>query len=360
MPDLRIAGYVANHAEHTAAEQQNLGRHVDGVQLPNIKDYWPDTPNRPGSTRPPGTSTHQPPWAAYLPSIADHPRTAGTFSDEHGDHWWGWRPVLLVGGLALVVATGTVLILRPVSITDLQPDAAAVLPVESAGTTEAAPVSTAPVSVAPTPTTASPSPSITPTTANAQPDLKQARFELVTGVTELSVRFADIGDDVFRVDAPDDAGVEAGSSLVDGVLKVGANYTGAGSGRVNVLLSNRITWELRMREGVKLAQFQLTSGNVDSIDLDGGAETINIGLGKITTTLPIRMDGGVSQWTISTAQKLPVRVLAGSGGGDVVLYGTHSGGVGAGTLTRSGDVDKNPGLDIDATGGFGTLTVKQS
>ncbi|AEV85333.1 hypothetical protein ACWT_4313 [Actinoplanes sp. SE50] len=178
-----------------------------------------------------------------------------------------------------------------------------------------------------------------------------ARFELVTGVTDLSVRTARLDGD-FKVSGPAD------SAFDDGVLRLSGN--GDGSGPVEVQLSDQRVWRLRIGAGTKSVTLNLGAGTISRIDLNGGAERIDITLGRLAATLPIRMAGGVSTWQIRTAGEIPVKVTVGQGAGDIAFYGNHQGGIGAGATLRSGDFTAGPALDITATAGLGTLDIARA
>lgn len=182
---------------------------------------------------------------------------------------------------------------------------------------------------------------------------------MVDGVTELSVRTTEL-DQTFKVSTPHDSGLKVRPSFEDGLLRVRATSTGdGGNGRVQVLLSDDLSWRLRMTGGVARASFDLAAHTVRRIDLVGGAAEINMELGRQGATVPIRMSGGVSAWNIRTSAQLPVRVVAGRGGSRVDLYGHVTEGLVAGTTVRSGDLDDGRGLDLDAEGGFSALTVTE-
>ncbi|GIE28093.1 hypothetical protein Ait01nite_011380 [Actinoplanes italicus] len=340
-PRLRIAGYVSGHAEPLADEEPApiadpgpTPRPLP-MRLPNISDYWPDTPQRLRRTfRPPDADTPQ--------------RRRG-------------RSVLLTGLLAGLVITGTLLLTRQQTERPRN-DIAAPPPVVA---TTAPATTEAPASVAP-----SESPSTAPTTKPATtapppppppkpPAVTEARFELVTGVTELSVRTADLDGAAFRVTTPKNSGLDVDADFDDGTLTVSAepDGSGSGSGRVDVVLGKDIVWRLKMGAGVHTASFDLDGGAVRDLDLVGGAQTIDLELGRLADTLPILMAGGVHTWRISTSGKVPVKIALGSGAGGITLYGDDKGGVSGGETIRRGDFGDEPGLDIDAEAGIGFLDV---
>ncbi|MFD1366609.1 hypothetical protein [Actinoplanes sichuanensis] len=333
-PRLRIAGYVSGHAEPVdgqepapVAEPGPTPRPLP-MTLPNISDYWPDRGRRPAPAAPP------------------EPR------ERHRK-----RPVITVGLLAGLVITGTLLLTRPDSPPDRQQQELAAPASTTTTQPTTAPVSVAPSTTAPT-TPAAPAPAPPPD----QPEkITAARFVLTTGVTRLDVRTADLDGDDFRVTTPKDSGLDVDADFKDGTLSVSAEPDGRenGSGRVDVLLSKDIVWRLRMGAGVHTATFDMNGGTVSDIDLIGGAQTIEIELGRLDRTLPILMAGGVHTWKIRTSEKVPVKVAFTGGAGDVTLYGDEKGGVSGGDTVRKGDLDDEPGLNIDAEAGIGFLDISR-
>ncbi|MEU4161831.1 hypothetical protein [Actinoplanes sp. NPDC026670] len=324
-----------------------------GDRLPNISDYWPDAPHR-----------LRAPWEGFLPlppnavsSNSVSPNALSSVDVEVRsasgtlDRRW---PVVLTGVLALTVVAGTMLLARPLAESEIRQQRAALPPSAVAIEPQitAAPMPP-PLLLSPTPP---PSVSATP---SSPPDVRSARLEFVSGVTDLSVRIDDLGDLPFDVGSPDGSEVDATTTFSDGVLRIEINSAGS-NGAVEVRLSNRIVWGLQLSAGVKSARFDTTSGSVSRIDLDGGAESFNLVLGRVSGVLPIRMTGGVSNWRIWTDGRVPARVTVGDGAGNVVLYGDENGGTAPGAVVRSGDLDSGTGLEVDAVAGVGYLEISST
>lgn len=301
------------------------------INWPNISDYWPDAEPRHRSTE---TGTSWQDLVPTQPSRRGRPPAAAPVESPGRSMQ---RPVL-TALLAMLVTGGTVLLARPLADSEMRQAAPA--------PTTASPAATLPAVVLPAPepsTTTPPPPAPPPSPVRTA---RVARFELVSGVTELSVRAADLDGRDFLV-------TSGRATFDDGVLRA----DGDGSGPVVLQLSNRITWHLRMSAGVKQATFDMSAGKVSRIDLDGGAERIDVSLGRLTGTVPIRMTGGAGSWHIRTTGRVPMRIAVRNGAGDVAVYGRHEGGTAAGAVIRSGDLDEAPGLNINATAGFGTLEI---
>jgi hypothetical protein len=326
---LRIGGYV-DRAKHRAPEPRE-----GGAPLPNIADYWPDAPHRLRAQ-----------WEQFVPGApsvptldldADRPVTP----DRR-------LPIVLTGVLALSVVAGAVLLARPLADSEIrrqQQQAAA--PATSAIPVQPQ-ITVAPL---PPPLLLSPTP---PPSASTAPEIRSARLEFVTGVTELTIRTTDLGDKHFEVGSGDGSAVQSATTFTDGVLRIEI-LTGASS--VEVRLSKDIVWHLRLAAGVKSARIDTTSGTVNGIDLDGGAETFDLALGDLSGVVPIRMTGGASNFRIRTEERVPARVTVGDGAGNVVVYGDERGGTGPGTVIESGDLGNGPGLRVDALAGVGSLVI---
>jgi hypothetical protein len=336
---LRVGGYVTTRRAPRHRAPDPVER---DDRLPNISDYWPDAPHRLRAA-----------WEGFLPLP---PNAVSSVDVEvRGstgplDRRW---PIVLTGVLALSVVAGTMLLARPLAESEIRQQRAALPP--SAVAIEPQ-ITVAPM---PPPLLLSPTPSPSASATPPAPDVRSARLEFVTGVTDLSVRIADLGDLPFEVTSTNGSEVDATTTFSDGVLRIEINSAGS-NGSVEVRLSNRIVWGLRLSAGVKSASFDTTSGTVSRIDLDGGAESFNLVLGRLSGVVPIRMTGGVSNWRIWTDGRVPTRVTVGDGAGNVIVYGDENGGTAPGAVIRSGDLDDGRGLDVDAAAGVGSLEISST
>ncbi|MEU4626488.1 hypothetical protein AB0G04_41725 [Actinoplanes sp. NPDC023801] len=319
-----------NRAKHRAPEQGEPG---PGTPLPNIADYWPDAPHRLRAQ-----------WEQFLPAPASVP-TLDLDSDRPAapDRR---LPIVLTGVLALSVVAGAVLLARPLADSEIRRQQQAATPETSVIPVEPQ-LAAAPL---PPPLLLSP----TPPPSATRPVVRSARLEFVTGVSELAVRTADLGDQPFALTSPDGSAVQSATTFTGGVLRIEI-LSGAPS--VEVRLNEDIVWHLRLTAGVRTVRFDTTSGTVSGVDLDGGAETIDLFLGDLSGVVPIRMAGGTSNWRIRTGERVPARVTVGDGAGNVVVYGDERGGAAPGTVIESGDLGSGPGLRVDAVAGVGSLVI---
>lgn len=336
---------------------------------PRIADYWPDAPQRLG---PPADHYELPGVDATRTGPALHTRPPAD-EEEPTDalRWIGdpdartrkdLKPMLLLAVAALLAGGG---VFAAVSYARAQRTGPAALPAPLPAMSAAdSPVATPPVSIgASPPAAASPSaaasaPAVPPaaTTPPAIPDA--ATFELVNGVTQLRVTIGDVDDGFFKVSVADDSTITAKAVVDDGTLKVSVAPNGKkkGSARLEVLLSDEVTWSFRMRGGVSEAGIDLSGGRVGGIELIGGAATVDLSVPDQKNAIPIVERGGVGTWRIVTDGKESVRAFFRKGAGSVTFYGDTDKGVNKGETLRSDNDD--PDLKIDSEEGVGALTVQ--
>ncbi|XVV17062.1 hypothetical protein ACQP2X_22600 [Actinoplanes sp. CA-131856] len=202
------------------------------------------------------------------------------------------------------------------------------------------------------------------------PAFAAGTFELASSVGELNLALGRPGDGPVQVSSPAGSGLAPAAALRGSTVRLTAGTTGAaGAGRVDVVLDSRIDWTIRMSAGVRVATFELGGGTVREVDLGGGADTVRLTVPGGDRVLPVRMSGGVREWSIATEGEVPVRVLARSGAGEVTLYGRRQQGIARDTTLTAGDElspeattapGAGPGLDVTAAAGFGSLTVSPS
>jgi hypothetical protein len=332
VPGLRVGGYIAADPAHGADTTPDVTvapePALSGITLPDIAEYWPDT------RTPPATESHRTPAP---PAVATAVPAGGRRS---------WRAAAI--GLAVgIIAFGSLTTLTRMTAASQGSTEPAQAPAVVAGSSPASPSQVAEPPIA----TSGP--------ATSAPD--GPTFEMVTDVRELSVRTTRLNPrEKYRVETPADSGLRVHPVLVGDVLKVSTTPTGSGdSGKVEVLLSDRIVWSLVLSGGVERSSFDLGPGTVRRIDLNGGALQIDMVLDRQRATVPIRMTGGVSTWRIRTSGKVPIQINAIKGAGEVVVYGRNDGGLKAGSVIRSGNPDDGPGISVDAVAGIGALHFLQ-
>jgi len=97
---------------------------------------------------------------------------------------------------------------------------------------------------------------------------------------------------------------------------------------------------------------------VDAVDLEGGANRIDLALPAPRTVTAVRMSGGVDQFFLRLAGGTPVRVRVQDGAGRVTLAGDTQTGIAPGReFTAFGWTPGGTGVDLTAAAGMSGLTV---
>jgi hypothetical protein len=180
----------------------------------------------------------------------------------------------------------------------------------------------------------------------------EATFEVADGAATIRFHTADLGPDLYRVDAP---GARPQVTEEDGTVRLSvADRTGP----VEIALAADVRWDLRIGGGGDLSTIDLSGARPRSVELTGGASEIDLTLPRPDGTLTVTLSAGVSLFDVHSAQHVPVRVRVGSGASMVVLDGLSHREVAAGALFTpdlwAAAVDR---IDLDAVAGMSAMTV---
>ncbi|MER5607472.1 hypothetical protein AB0F93_17720 [Micromonospora tulbaghiae] len=197
------------------------------------------------------------------------------------------------------------------------------------------------------------------TVAAPRGDRQRAQFELVDGLTRFTLRAADLGDDLYRIGAPDGSGVTPRPQLVGDRVRLRVEENDRpGPSAVEVVLNSRVTWRLRLIGGVTEQRLDLGEARLAGVDLVGGASRTRLLLPRIDGSLTVRMTGGVSELTVTVPGGPPARVRVASGAGSLTLYDERRGGIAAGDLVSSPGWDRAADrLYLDLVGGANAVSV---
>jgi hypothetical protein len=187
----------------------------------------------------------------------------------------------------------------------------------------------------------------------------EATVELLSGVTAVTVRAADLGGALYRVRTP------AGGKHVpqvtdhDGLVRVQLGDSGrAGPSTVEIELAAATRWRVRLLGGATEETLDLSGAKVSEVALVGGATSVDLTLPAPTGSVPVRMVGGVATWTVHLPDGVPVKVFVGAGAGTVTVDGSTRSGVSAGTTIAGDGWDgATDRYEIVASGGMSTFTL---
>jgi hypothetical protein len=193
----------------------------------------------------------------------------------------------------------------------------------------------------------------------ARGDLRSADFELASGVATLTIHSGDIGGSLYRIVAPAGGGlapaaVVSGDHVVTQLVPSGTN----GPSIVDVTLSSAVAWTIHLDGGATAATVDMRDGGLAGLDFGAGVSRIDVTLPKESGTLPVRMSGGSSEFTVHAPAGVPARVSLAGGGGSVTIDGeTHTGIAGGTVFTPVGWAGALQRIDVDNTSGVSTFAL---
>ena len=186
--------------------------------------------------------------------------------------------------------------------------------------------------------------------APAAPPSGTRTFDLVSSAAAVTVRTADLGADLYRINGDAPRAEDDGARL----RLVLANR----SGPVELVLAERVGWDLSIGGGADRKRIDLAGGRFRGISLRDGANRVELVLPAPDGTLAVTLAGGAGRFDVRSAGPAPVRVRLGKGAGRVVLDGVTHSGVAAGALfTPEKWATAGDRVDLDATAGMNLLTV---
>ena len=186
-----------------------------------------------------------------------------------------------------------------------------------------------------------------------------AAFDLIDGAASVRISARDLGADLYRISSP------AGSAVTprvdsdhNGVRLHLVGTGGRAPAEVEIVLTTTVRWTLRLDGGTRQTAVDLSGAHVDSVDLGGGSNRIDLTLPAPSGLMPVRLTKGVEQFRVRLSDSTPVRVRVQSGAGEVTLGGTTHRGIAPGrSFTAYGWASGAAGVDLFAMAGMSALTV---
>lgn len=186
-----------------------------------------------------------------------------------------------------------------------------------------------------------------------------ATFELLTGATSVTIRAAELGDRLYRIETPDGGRHVPRVVTDDGRVRLQLVDSGhGGASVVDIQLDTSVLWRLRLVAGATDEVVDLSAGRVADIEFIGGVNSIDLALPRPAGTVAVRMSGGVSRWAMHLPTGVPTRVQVGGGASSVTIDGATRSGLSAGTTLRSDGWDAaSDRYDVQAAAGVSTISV---
>jgi hypothetical protein len=190
-------------------------------------------------------------------------------------------------------------------------------------------------------------------------DRKEVTLDVVSSASTLTLRAADLGRDLYRVETPVDGALLPRADDDAGRVTVRLEPAGVqGPGSVTMVISSKVAWRIRLAGAVAEQTVDLSGGRITALEVAGGSGKVDVTLPRPSGTLPVTMSGGVGELLIHVPRGFPVQARIGSGAGTVTVDGAARSNVTPGTLiTPAGWGAATDRYDVNAAAGLSTLTV---
>jgi len=190
----------------------------------------------------------------------------------------------------------------------------------------------------------------------------QAELDVVSGADTVTVRAADLGDDLFRASAPEGARVVPAVDVTGQAVHVSLTDTGGRGGADLVIeLNTKVEWQIRLDGGAKQATIAMAHGRLTGLDFGAGNSRIEATLPVPEGTVPVRMAGGTSVFDLRLPRDIAAQVRMTGGAGSATIDGTVHTGIAGGTVyTPDGWDTATDRYLIDNTAGVSSLTLART
>ncbi|GIF18910.1 hypothetical protein Ate02nite_16400 [Paractinoplanes tereljensis] len=189
----------------------------------------------------------------------------------------------------------------------------------------------------------------------------KASFELLAGANSVKVTIGELGDDLYRISTPDDAGFLPNPTIRNDDIKLQVSKDGDGTGgEIEVVLAAKVRWALRFSGYAEKQVIDVSGGQISGLEMVAGMRTAQLTLSRPTGTVPVKINGAVDSLILKSPAANPVRIKVGGGAQTVVAGSRTLKDVAAGsTLTPKGwDVANR--YDVTAGARITSLTVENA
>ena len=152
----------------------------------------------------------------------------------------------------------------------------------------------------------------------------RASFELLAGANKVHVTIGELGDDLYRISTPDDAGIKPEPEIRNDEVKLQVTKDGDGiGGEIEVVLAAKVRWGLRFSGYAETQVVDVSGGQISGIEMVAGMRRAEITLSQPTGTVPVKINGAVDTLVLRSPVANPVRIKVG-GGAQTVMAGTRT------------------------------------
>jgi hypothetical protein len=200
---------------------------------------------------------------------------------------------------------------------------------------------------------------------------KTAVVYIDSGADSIVIGTAELGDDLAAVTTPggEDSGVRPQARMDGDQLRVSTDNIGDAKGgspvQINVRLAAGVRWDVVVDKGAKQILLALGSGEVNLVELRGGADLVDLTLPKPVGEMAVRIPTGLAAAVFHVPANIPVKASFGSGAGQAVVDGAPRQGIASGTTIydANGEAGYLAATDrylVDVLAGVGTLNLDRS
>ncbi len=151
-----------------------------------------------------------------------------------------------------------------------------------------------------------------------------ASFELLAGTNQVRLSIGELGDDLYRISTPADAGFRPSPDVRNDDVKLQVTRDGDGiGGELEVVLSAKVRWALRFSGYAEQQILDLTGGQVSGIEMVAGTRRAELSLSQPAGTVPVKINGAVEELLVKSPAANPVRVRV-DGGAKTVVAGSRT------------------------------------
>jgi len=188
-----------------------------------------------------------------------------------------------------------------------------------------------------------------------------ASFEMLAGANNVHLSIGELGDDLYRISTPDDAGIKPSPVIHNDDVQLQVTRDGDGTGgEIQVVLAAKVTWQLRFSGYADDQVIDVSGGQVSGIEMVAGMHRAELDLGKPSGTVPVKITGGVDQLILRSPDGCPMRVSVGGGAKTVVAGSRTLREVKAGSTLTPKDwaVQKENRYDVSTAAAITSLNVE--
>jgi hypothetical protein len=186
-------------------------------------------------------------------------------------------------------------------------------------------------------------------------------FELLAGANTVHLTLGELGDDLYRISTPDDAGILPSAAIRGDDVKLQTIQDGDGTGgEIEVVLAAKVRWQLRFSGYAETQEIDVSGGQISGIEMVAGMREAEITLSQPAGTVPLKINGAVDKLVLKSPADNPVRIKVG-GGAQTVTAGTRTlKNVAAGSTLTPKDWNTTNRYDVTAGARITSLTVENA